>query len=252
MNTNLLRLSRRSGYGREMKTEDFELTDLHRIFIGDVQGEFFIEVVIRTILIYFLLIVAIRLMGKRMALQLNVTELTAMVALAAAIGVPIQAPDRGILPAAVIAVVVVLAERGITRFTLRSQSAETLFHGDLNVLVEDAVINYECLKYVSLSKSLVLQQLRSQGIDHLGQVRRLYMESSGAFSLVKYDKPQPGLSVIPAEDDDYWETHEVCKEIYVCSNCGNKDDQHKAGINDQTPEKKCERCQSTTWEQAVK
>jgi uncharacterized membrane protein YcaP (DUF421 family) len=235
-----------------MKTEDFKLTDIHRIFIGDVPGEFFIEVVIRTILIYFLLILAIRLMGKRMALQLNVTELTAMVALAAAIGVPMQAPDRGILPAAVIAVVVVLAERSITRFTLKSQTAETVFHGDMNVLIEDAVINYQCLKDVSMSKSLVLQQLRSQGIDHLGEVKRLYMESSGAFSLVKYEETQPGLSVVPDGDEDYWESHEVCTEIYVCSNCGNKSDSENGMVKDQIQEKSCEKCGEKAWEQAVR
>ena len=134
-----------------MKAEDIKLTDLHRIFIGDVPGTFFIEVVVRTILIYFLLIVSIRLMGKRMALQLNITELTAMVALAAAIGVPMQAPDRGILPAVIIAVVVVIAERSITAFTLKNKTAETVFHGNLNVLIQDSVINFECLKHVSLS-----------------------------------------------------------------------------------------------------
>lgn len=234
-----------------MKTEDFKLTDIHRILIGDVPAAFFIEVIIRTILIYFLLILAIRLMGKRMALQLNVTELTAMVALAAAIGVPMQAPDRGILPAAVIAVVVVLAERGITRFTLRNQTAETVFHGDMNVLIEDSVINYDCLKNVSLSKSLVLQQLRSQGIDHLGEVKRLYMESSGAFSLVKNVETRPGLSVIPEGDEDYWEPHETCTGLYVCGNCGNQDAENRTS-NTQIPEKDCERCGTNSWKEAVK
>lgn len=234
-----------------MKAEEFKLTDIHRILIGDVPGAFFIEVVIRTILIYFLLILAIRLMGKRMALQLNVTELTAMVALAAAIGVPMQAPDRGILPAAVIAVVVVLAERCITRLTMKNQTAETVFHGDMNVLIEDSVISYDCLKYVSMSKSLVLQQIRSQGIDHLGQVKRLYMESSGAFSLVKYDEPQPGLSVIPSGDDNYWEDHERCTGIYVCSNCGNRSREKQRRGEDDHSRDICDRCGTTGWEEAV-
>lgn len=234
-----------------MKTDTFKLTDLHRIFIGDVPGAFFIEVVIRTIIIYLLLILAIRLMGKRMALQLNVTEMTAMVALAAAIGVPMQAPDRGILPAAVIAVVVVLAERGITRFTLRNQTAETVFHGDMNVLVEDSMINYECLNYVSISKSLLLQQLRAQGIDHLGAVKRLYMESSGAFSLVKHEDPIPGLSIIPDGDEDYWAPEERCNDIYVCSNCGNRSEDRKSDTA-LLPEKVCNRCKASAWEQAVR
>lgn len=234
-----------------MKTDEFKLTDLHRILIGEVPGAFFIEVIIRTIIIYLMLILAIRLMGKRMALQLNVTEMTAMVALAAAIGVPMQAPDRGILPAAVIAMVVVLAERSITRFTLKSQSAETLFHGDMNVLIEDSVINYECLKYVSMSKSLVLQQLRAQGIGHLGEVKRLYMESSGAFSLVKLDDPVPGLSVIPVNDKDYWAAEERCNDVYVCTNCGNRASQ-AATVKAEIPNTACERCHTDKWEQAVK
>lgn len=234
-----------------MKTEEFKLTDLNRILIGEVPGAFFIEVILRTIIIYLMLILAIRLMGKRMALQLNVTEMTAMVALAAAIGVPMQAPDRGILPAAVIAMVVVLAERSITRFTLKSQSAETLFHGDMNVLIEDSVINYDCLKYVSMSKSLVLQQLRAQGIGHLGEVKRLYMESSGAFSLVKLDDPVPGLSVIPENDKDFWAAEERCIDVYVCTNCGNQASQDAKG-KAEIPNSTCERCHTDKWEQAVK
>lgn len=229
-----------------MKTQDLKLTDLHRILIGDVPPEFFVEVIIRTLIIYFLLILAIRLMGKRMALQLNITELAAMVALAAAIGVPIQAPDRGILPAAVIAVVVVLSERIITRIALRNQAAETVFHGDLNVLVEDSVINYQCLKDVSMSRSLVLQQIRSHGIDHLGKVKRLYMESSGAFSLVKNEEPEPGLSIIPPYDEGYWEDHELCDDIYVCSDCGLRSKKNTA------PKEECTNCGNKEWKPAVK
>jgi len=233
-----------------MKSEEFKLTDLHRILIGEVPGVFFIEVILRTVVIYLLLILAIRLMGKRMALQLNVTEMTAMVALAAAIGVPMQAPDRGILSAAVIAMVVVLAERWITRYTLRNQTAETVFHGDMNVLIEDAVIKYDCLRHVSMSKSLLLQQLRAQGVDHLGKVKRLYMESSGAFSLLKNDDPEPGLSIIPAEDDNYWAHQERCEDAYVCSNCGNKS-KEKLQSSNGTKQLQCEQCKGSIWEQSV-
>jgi uncharacterized membrane protein YcaP (DUF421 family) len=228
-----------------MKTEEFKLTDIHRILIGDVPPVFFIEVIIRTILIYFLLILAIRLMGKRMALQLNITELTAMVALAAAIGVPIQAPDRGILPAAVIAVVVVISERIITRIAFKNQAAEKIFHGDLNVLIEDSSVNFDCLRAVSLSRSLVFQQLRSHGIDHLGKVRRLYMESSGAFSLVMDDEPKPGLSIIPEYDENYWDDQERCSDVFVCSNCGwRSSSRHR-------PKEKCSKCKKTDWVEAV-
>jgi uncharacterized membrane protein YcaP (DUF421 family) len=228
-----------------MKQENLSLTDFHRIFIGDVPAVFFIEVLVRTVIIYFILILAIRLMGKRMALQLNVTEMAAMVALAAAIGVPIQAPDRGILPAAVIAVVVVLSERIITRVISKNPSAEKKFQGDMNVLVEESVLNYSCMKEVAMSRSLVLQQIRAHGLDHLGKVKRLYMETSGGFSLVEQKKVKPGLSVIPKHDEDYWSKTNLREDICVCSNCGFSKE------NVENNNGKCENCNEEEWEAAV-
>ncbi|MDB5021638.1 MAG: hypothetical protein JWQ28_2765 [Pedobacter sp.] len=228
-----------------MVKEKYSLGDLHRILIGDVPAVFFIEVIIRTVLIYIILIVSIRLMGKRMALQLNVTEMTAMVALAAAIGVPIQAPDRGILPAAVIAIVVVISERVITRIIMNNKKAETRFQGDMNVLVEESALNFTCIKDVGMSRSLVLQQLRARGIDHLGKVKRLYMETSGAFSIVEQKEIKPGLSVIPEHDQDYWKDVNRREDVCVCSNCGLRRD---------TPAKndlECENCGKNQWEPAV-
>lgn len=53
------------------------------------------------------LIVSMRLMGRMVVSQLNRSEMIAMVSLAAAIGVPLQSPDRGILAAIVIAAIVI-------------------------------------------------------------------------------------------------------------------------------------------------
>jgi uncharacterized membrane protein YcaP (DUF421 family) len=228
-----------------MVNQKYNLQDLHRILIGDVPAVFFIEVVIRTILIYIILIVAIRLMGKRMALQLNVTEMTAMVALAAAIGVPIQAPDRGILPAAVIAIVVVVSERVITRMIMNNKKNETRFQGDMNVLVEESALNFTCIKDVGMSRNLVLQQLRARGIDHLGKVKRLYMETSGAFSIVEQKEIKPGLSVIPIHDQDYWRDENRHEEVSVCSNCGLRRDTPAKDDHD------CDNCGENHWEAAV-
>ncbi|MET1055474.1 MAG: YetF domain-containing protein, partial [Pedobacter sp.] len=214
-------------------------------FIGEVPGSFYIEVMIRTVIIYFILILAIRLMGKRMALQLNVTEMAAMVTLAAAIGVPIQAPDKGILPAVVIALVVVLCERILSKRAMMSEKFEEIIHGDIYVLVQDSVINMDCLGASGMSKALIFEQVRAHGINHLGHVKRLYMESSGAFSLVIDTDVKPGLSVMPEHDLDYWLSNDWLSNQYVCANCGN------GGHPEINPELKCSVCQHTVWVQAV-
>lgn len=63
---------------------------VQRILIGDGPWAFLLEVVVRAALVYVLLLVAMRMMGKRVAAQLSITELAVILMLGAAIGVPIQ------------------------------------------------------------------------------------------------------------------------------------------------------------------
>jgi len=45
-------------------------------------------------------------------------------------------------------------------------------------------------------------QLRGEGVKQLGEVKRLYFEANGSFSLIKKDHPQPGLIIIPGFDKE--------------------------------------------------
>ena len=89
--------------------------DWQRILIGEVPGSFFIEVILRMIVVYFILVFSMRAMGKRMATQLTNAEYAALVSLAAATGMAVQTPERGLLPAALIAALVVYTQRFIAK-----------------------------------------------------------------------------------------------------------------------------------------
>ncbi|WP_229215283.1 hypothetical protein [Dyadobacter bucti] len=54
-----------------MKKEDIHFGDWLRMFAGDVPPGFYWEVVLRIAIIYLLLMVSMRLIGKRMASQLS-------------------------------------------------------------------------------------------------------------------------------------------------------------------------------------
>src|SRR5690349_16696968 len=98
-----------------MKPDEIKLSDWARIFFGQVPPEFYGELIIRAVFIYALLMISMRLMGTRMSGQLSRLDLAAMVALASAIGVPILSPSNGLLPAVIIAVIVVSVSRVIAR-----------------------------------------------------------------------------------------------------------------------------------------
>jgi uncharacterized membrane protein YcaP (DUF421 family) len=203
-----------------MQPWEIHLYDWVRILFGNVPPEFFIELVIRVTFIYLLIIFCIRMMGKRMAAQLSRNELVAISSLAASIGIPIQSPERGLLPAVIVALIVVAAQRIVSARIVRNERFERRSQGNISILVNDCCLQPQILEKARISRTEVFARLRSMKIMHMGQVKRLYFEASGDFTLVKNDDGHPGLSVLPQEDPEFLAEQTYSKDIYVCSNCG--------------------------------
>lgn len=203
-----------------MKKEDIHFGDWQRMFLGDVPGGFYWEVVLRIAVIYIILMVSMRLMGKRMASQLSRNEMVAMVSLAAAIGVPLQAPDRGILAAVVIAAVVILIQQSMARFATRNQRLESITQGDVSVLITDGKLDLQKMQVTGITKEKAFSRLRSDGIRHLGEVKRLYFEADGSFTLIRNTDSRPGLGILPESDMEF--IRQVCltSNVRVCKRCG--------------------------------
>jgi uncharacterized membrane protein YcaP (DUF421 family) len=225
-----------------MKPEDIHINDWQRIFIGDVPGAFYAEVLIRVAVIYLVLMVSMRLMGQRMASQLSRNDMAAMVSLAAAIGVPLQSPDRGILAIVVIAVIVVTGQQLVARLATKNQKLEKLTQGDVAPLVEDSHLNLDHMQRTGISRERVFAQLRCKHIRHLGQVKRLYFEAGGKFTLVKQNEHVPGLPILPAWDTEYQQEIYMDTEEQACENCGQL--RHAANGS-------CNVCGSVSFRQAV-
>lgn len=228
-----------------MEKQNIQLTDIPRILFGEVPGAFYIEAVFRTAVIYFVLMVSVHIMGKRMTSQIGQNEMAAMVSLAAAIGVPLMDPARGILPIFVIALVVIAFQSTIASRAAQDQRFERISQGRVDLLVDDSVINLESLRNSRLSKKQLFAQLRNFTITHLGMVARFYLEANGTFSLKRRDDPQPGLSVIPDWDTDFFSTTEIETDVLACSRCG-----FVVPKRDDIPH--CPNCGSDEWSMAVK
>ena len=226
-----------------MESFEIQITDLERIFFGEVPASFFLEIIFRTAFVYLILIISMRLMGKRMSSTLQRNELAAMVTLAAAIGVPIQEPARGLLPAAIIAVVVVVIQQLVAKRVAKNDKFERISQGEMTIMVKDHVLNLDAMSHSKISREQLFSELRSRSIKHLGKVKRLYMESNGTFSLVEDTPEQAGLCIIPEWDTNYRKRMHIENHTYVCNICGNKKDD--SAIN-------CNNCQHDDWVKAVR
>jgi uncharacterized membrane protein YcaP (DUF421 family) len=222
-----------------MEKYKIHLYDLNRILQGQVPTSFYIEVIIRAFAVYVILIVALRLMGKRMTTRLNRTELGALSTIAAAVGAPIQSPERGLIPAALIVGIVILLQRWVNGYSAKNQRFEELVLGKIHTLVQDGYLQLENMKKIRVSRERVFAQLRSSQITNLGQIQRMYMEANGSFTSIKSEEKKSGLSVIPEWDTEFLNEQQKDNSKVICSYCGFE--KQNENIH------QCPNCKKITW-----
>jgi uncharacterized membrane protein YcaP (DUF421 family) len=229
-----------------MKKEEIYLSDWQRILLGNTPFAFMLEVALRTLIIYLALVIIMRLLGKRMNAQLSITELAVMIMLGGIVSVPMQIPERGLLHGFIVLGCVLFLHRGINWLAFRYRKAEIITQGDLQVLVKEGVLDSAEMAKASLSREQLFANLRAQNIQHLGQIKRVYLEADGHFSIYRQASSKPGLSVLPEKDTELQQTKPQADGLLACVQCGNLEPKQKTAVT------ACTRCGGGDWTYVVK
>jgi uncharacterized membrane protein YcaP (DUF421 family) len=203
-----------------MEKEDIKITDIQRILLGDAPVEFLLEVLIRSLLTYIVLLIVMKLFGKRMSGKLTNTEMAVMLMFGAIVSSAMQIPDRGIVESCFVLFLILIFQRLFTLWTIKNRKLEKATLGTTSLIIKNGVIQEGFMKKELLSQNQLFRKLRAKSIKHLGEVKRLYMETNGSFTIFKNKEPIPGLSVLPQKDKDLLELQEVNPSLTACKACG--------------------------------
>jgi uncharacterized membrane protein YcaP (DUF421 family) len=228
-----------------MNESSFSLRDWKRLLVGNAPFSFLLEVFIRTLIVYAVLVVIVRLLGKRMSGQVANLELGVMIVLGAIVSVPFETPERGIVPAVVLLVCVLGLQRTVSSLGARYNRVEEFTQGRPSILLCDGVLVLEELERAGISQGQLFSMLRCKGIRHLGQLKRVYLEACGVFSLLRENEPKPGLSVLPGWDDELQSHLMNIDDHATCEYCGYTSDPSAR-------DRECPHCHHHQWTRAVR
>ncbi|GHF77055.1 DUF421 domain-containing protein [Deinococcus ficus] len=184
-------------------SQDVQPFDWQRIFLGDIDPLFLLEIVFRTSVIFLWLVFLLRISGKRGLAQLSPLELAIVIGLGSAAGDPMFYPDVPLVHAMLVLALVVGLQRLLAHLVIHSERVETFVEGVPVELVRDGVIQLEGLERAKLSREDLFETVRTRDVRQLGQVQRAYFEQNGQLSFFLRDKeapPVPGLPIVPPWD----------------------------------------------------
>jgi uncharacterized membrane protein YcaP (DUF421 family) len=135
---------------------------------------------IRTVVVYAVLAVILRVVGKRDLAQLNAFDLVVMLLLSNVVQNAIIGPDDSLLGGVVGAVVLVVANAVVVRAMRRSDRAARLLEGTATVLARDGRWIDRALRSEGLRRADVEAALRRQNANRVEEVQEISIEPGGA------------------------------------------------------------------------
>lgn len=146
---------------------------------------------IRTIILYTFVIIAVRLMGKRQIAEMQPTELVITILISAVASVPMQNPEIPLTHGIVPIFTLISAEIFISFLSLKFPRFRKVLTGKPVILIENGIIDQNALKSTRLSIDDLYEELRLNNTFNIADIRRAQLETNGQLSILLFDKKQP-------------------------------------------------------------
>ena len=143
------------------------------------------DIVARAAIMFVLLYVLLRLMGKRELGQLTPFELVVMIVLGDLIQQGVTHNDFSITGALLAISTFAFLAISMSWLTYLSPRAEKLLDGEPRVVIRDGVLIKDNLRRDRMTQSEVESEMRLAGIAHMDQVAWAILEPQGKISFIK-------------------------------------------------------------------
>lgn len=155
-----------------------------------------VNIGLRTILFYLILLIALRIMGKREVGELGVIDVVVFIIMAEVAAFSLDSPNEKILDAIVPIVVLLIIQLVSSYISLKSKKFRDLVDGDPSVLIRNGEILEDEMRKQRYNLDDLFQQLREQNVGSVREVTFAFLEPSGNLSVFTKNETQPVLSLI--------------------------------------------------------
>ena len=219
---------------------------IQKLLFGETGFAFLPEIALRSAMVFFILLFALRILGKRGVKQLSVFEMAIIISLGTAAGDPMIYKEIGILMAATVFFTIVIIYRLLVALVNRNKKVEQLIEGKPICLIRNGIFCIDEFEKETIAADEFFAELRQLHVEHLGQLRLTLIETNGNLSLYFFEEENIayGLPIVP---DIFNNKSKIIltKAHYSCTFCG------FTQVIKPTNEKICKNCNHKEWVEAI-
>lgn len=166
----------------------------------------------RGFILYFVIMLAIRLMGKRQIGEMQPTELVVTILISEIAAIPLDSNDIPLINS--ILTVFLLAGLSIITsvLTLHIPKFRTFFDGHPAIVINNGKLDQQKMKDLRLTVQDLMSAARQQGVFDISQVQYAIVETNGSVSIMQKSKYNP----VAVKDVDIKVPEESLQHLIIC------------------------------------
>jgi uncharacterized membrane protein YcaP (DUF421 family) len=145
------------------------------------------EKLLRPVIVYLVLILLLRIFGKRELAQLNPFDLVVLLSLSNTVQNAIIGEDNSVTGGLIGAFALLAINWIVVRLLFRSRRLTHVFEGRATVLIHNGQIDQRALDRESLTREELIEVIHRQGFENLHKVRRCELEPNGTFYVEAFE-----------------------------------------------------------------
>lgn len=152
----------------------------------------YVDIILRTIFFYVLILIIFRLMGKREIGELSILDLVVFIMIGELAVVAIERPEVKLFQAIMPMVLLMLIQITMALFSLKSKKFRDLVDGKPSIIINRGKIDEDAMRKQRYNFDDLLTQLREKDIRSIADVEFAILESSGSLSVIERKQNQGG------------------------------------------------------------
>lgn len=147
-----------------------------------------LQIIVRTGAVYLLVLIGVRLTGKREVGQMTPFDLTLLLLLSNAVQNAMTGPDTSLMGGSVAAGVLLVLNYLVAELSGVNRRFRRVVEGSPSLLIHDGQLVMPHLMHEHVTVDEVLRALREHGIGSIGEVALGVLEVDGSLSFLKTDE----------------------------------------------------------------
>jgi len=150
----------------------------------------FPEIILRSIVVYLVILAGFRLAGKRHISQLSLVDFALILLISNAVQNAMVGNDSSLGGGIIAAISLLATNIVLTRFLFKNRSTREFIIGEPKLLVRNSIVIQSAMDSEELSEEDLTEAIREHGFASLQEVRTAILELDGSISIIPY--PQKG------------------------------------------------------------